>query len=475
MVLAAYYMEEDEDHSGQAYFPQLRGVLGVVAGKGRPPGLGHDDENCWQRWNRWLETCGHQPTARRGEAGSWRYIEYPLSQCLLRRTDHQRLARLFRDAESIIDRSWDPDQFANHVPVLAQRLGATRLAGLLLDTSDPQRHDAIVEDAYEVFRSPWHEVEDFGNFTVAPSGPRSLEAGLYRQEVDRRGNVEYFIYPRIPRSWQGVNLTVEIAGRWHPLKPERRGWLVPLPDPVRLGKRLSFKINSGSEELDRLILPDNSFWIFVQDPDGYTSDLATWPTPCQDGEPFLLLAREELAKPLRTLRGQDFLRWQGDPVPADFAGWSEYHHCQVCRFDWEAVPDLPGAEALVRKLRPTGGTVRLSLEGGVSVPGKNVWLEGHPPSVCVRADVPTVRLRVRNISLNGTPVVQEGEIPTHMPNPLQLVIAGDYLIEATTSSVSAQRFVRVARWDQLDPGSAVHPYETSIGNLRFSGARLLPA
>ncbi len=173
MVLAAYYMEEDEHRSGQAYFPSLRRVLGIVDGDGRPKGLGQPsrvEEPMWERWNRWLEAHGWQTTARRGEGGSWVYIEYPLSQCLLRRADHQRLARLFRDAGTMIDRSWARDQFAAHLPVLAQRLGATRLAGLLLDTSDPRRHEAIVDDAYEVFRSPWHEAEDFDSFTVAPSG-----------------------------------------------------------------------------------------------------------------------------------------------------------------------------------------------------------------------------------------------------------------------------------------------------------------
>jgi hypothetical protein len=473
MVLAAYYMEEDEDHSGQAYFPQLRGVLGIVEGNGRPPGLGHADDVLWQRWNHWLGMHGFQPTARRGEGGSWKYIEYPLSQCLLRRTDHQRLARLFRNEQAIINSAWDRDQFAARLPVLAQRLGATRLAGLLLDTSEPQRHEGVVDDAYDVFRSPWHEVEDFDTFTVAPLGPRNLEAGLYRRQKDRRGSVEYLIYPRAPRSLQEGGLSVELDGRWHPLQPERPGWFDPLPKPVCPGKRLCLKVRGGSQDVHQLILSDNSFWIFVRDPNGFTNDLATWPTPCQDGEPFVLLARDDLAKPLATLQAQEFLRWQGHPVPTDCEGWSEYHDCQVCRFDWEAAPDLRGAEELVRKLRPAGGTVRLSLEGGLSVPGHNVWLEGFPPAVCVRADTPTARLRVLRLSQNGNPVVQEGEVPTHRLQPLQLA-AGDYSIEITTKPRGrASRFVRVTRWDQLEPGLVLRHFDTRLEGWRLRGACLL--
>ncbi len=474
MVLAASYMEDDEDHSGQAYYLQLRDVLGLVVSNGRPPGLGNADELFWQRWNRWLETHGGQPTARQGEE-SRKYIEYPLSQCLLRRTDHQRLARLFRDADKIVDRSWNPHQFANHLPLLAQRLGATRLAGLLLDTSDPPRHEAILDDAYEVFRSPWYEVEDFNTFIVASSGPRTMEAGLYRRERDRRGNVDYLIYPRAPRYWQDGSLSVEIDGHCYDLKPERPGWFEPLPGLVHLGNRLSFKINGCSQELSQLVLPDSPFWIFVQDPDGYTNDMATWPTPCQDGEPFLLLAREELAKALATLRDQEFLRWQGDPVPTDFAGWSEYHDCQVCRFDWEDVPELPGAEALLRKLRPAGGTVRLSLEGGLSVPGQNVWLEGFPPAVCIRADAPTAHLRVLSLSKEGNPVVQEAEVTTHSPQGLNLSSAGDYSIEITVNLRGrASRFVRVVRWDQLEPSPVLRPCETPLEEGSLRGACVLP-
>ncbi len=225
--------------------------------------------------------------------------------------------------------------------------------------------------------------------------------------------------------------------------------------------------------MNQLVLADNPFWIFIQDPDGFTNDLATWGTPLP-GEPFILLAHEKLIGPLKELQQHEFLRWQGEPIPADFDGWTEYRDCQVARFDWEAVLDLPGADGLVRALRPAGGTVRLSLEGGLSVPGQNVWLQGFPPSVCVRADAASAQLCVRSLSQNGSPIVQQAEIATHSPHVLQLAAAGNYLIDVRTSHDSSSRFVRLASWDQLEPGPVFRPFDTPIEAGRLRGACLLP-
>jgi hypothetical protein len=85
-----------------------------------------------------------------------------------------------------------------------------------------------------------------------------------------------------------------------------------------------------------------------------------------------------------------------------------------------------------------------------------------------------VKLCVRNLSQNGTPVVQEEHIATHVPHRLKIETAGDYYIEAQTPNANAPpRYVRVARWDQLELAPLLHPFDTSLGNLRLRGASIL--
>ncbi len=98
-VLAANEMAEDEEISEINYFKRLREILSLT-GSGRPPGMApgsEAEEPLWKEWNSWLIENGFEASAQRGKGGRMTYINYPISQSLLRRTDKHKLLGLFNE------------------------------------------------------------------------------------------------------------------------------------------------------------------------------------------------------------------------------------------------------------------------------------------------------------------------------------------------------------------------------------------
>src|SRR5215213_8265504 len=113
MVLAAHRMAEedyeDERVSDSNYFRRFREVFGLI-GSGRPSSLQpHSEIPLWEDWNRWILQKGWLPSADYGPDTASRYINYPLSQALLREGDKERLERALKDEERAgrLNRAWD--------------------------------------------------------------------------------------------------------------------------------------------------------------------------------------------------------------------------------------------------------------------------------------------------------------------------------------------------------------------------------
>ena len=105
MVLAAHYMigEETEDETilQTNYFTRLRQVLGLSDEEtGRPEGLlpAGIEENLWLTWNRWLIGNGWLHSAEHGQSNYNKFINYPLSQALLREADQEFFRTPFSSA-----------------------------------------------------------------------------------------------------------------------------------------------------------------------------------------------------------------------------------------------------------------------------------------------------------------------------------------------------------------------------------------
>ncbi|MGC1245514.1 MAG: hypothetical protein WA865_04820, partial [Spirulinaceae cyanobacterium] len=100
-VLAAYQMADEEKISEFNYFKRLREILGL-SGSGRLQGMksgSEAEEPLWQIWNNWLWKQGYTPTAQPGNGRRQKFINYPISQCLLRQADQDWLWEFFTNKQ----------------------------------------------------------------------------------------------------------------------------------------------------------------------------------------------------------------------------------------------------------------------------------------------------------------------------------------------------------------------------------------
>jgi len=455
---------------------------------GRPPGLkidytrvGHEpfapEEPLWQAWNTWLNRNGWQSTADRGPGGLRKYINYPLSQALLRARDTVRLARVFREQERAgrLSRFWDRDLLAVHLDDLGDRLPPSRLRALLQTTTDPRRFDAIAEAAYEVYAAlDWNRTDAEAETGDRTLGPRRLSAGLYRTEDFFSDTITYWLYPRMPRWWNGQSLSIRHGQESHPLRFQRAGWFHPLW-PVDLSRE-HVDIVEGGDDIKTLVLPERDFWILGHDPEDDSSDvLATWRLPTL-GETFLLLCQGQYAQQLALLHQEGLLLW--DHVAEVTIGtqvWYEYHECMVLSSEWSGILPLnKGCKELLQTLQPTT-TAAIILEGGLLVPGQHVWLDGYGPRMRICGFEPLVRLRVINLAAPAAPMRDEMVKANAQEGELLQLVPGEYLLEAWAGNrCVARRTFRTLSWDTLGEGQLPCQFGMPLGAFMLRGACLDP-
>jgi hypothetical protein len=483
MVLAAYDMEDGEAAGEQNYYYRLRRVFDDTSTvHGQPDWLTDPygqrlDERLWLEWNEWLTEYGWEPTALHGGHNN-RYVNFPICQSLLRNGDRDRLIRLFRDHLDFSQRSWDRELLAAHLPELADHASSARLRSLLSDRdTDSRRFEAIADAAFEVYAAM-----DWSKGDAAADSLQWIEAGLFRTE-DRRGNATYRLYPRLPQRWRtrsGLEV-LDSDGEPEPLIPDGQhaGRFLPLSFPLGdLNERRLRITADGADEGMELVFPRRDFWILIQDPDDEYSDaLATWGLPAL-GEPFLLLTRPLHEPQLRILRDLGLLAWEGDSLDLTMGDvpWKENHGCQVLRPRWDHVVPRKESKALVEILRPRMGRLTISLEGGLSIPGQNVWLEGYPPKMRVRTVDQAFHWAVR---CRGAAAPVHAEMPgeAHQLTDLPDLPAGEYDIEVRTDGgVAGRRVLRIAPWDALEAAAPARSHAVEGKHLHFTlrGAHLLP-
>lgn len=223
-VLAAYQMADEDKISERDYFRRLREILGL-SGYGRPPGMncGNEaEEPLWNEWNLWLMQQGFLPSAQRGRGGSTTYINYPISQSLLRRTDKDRLRQLFNEQQWTAQ--WDAMTLFARVRLQAQGL-PKHLKELV--TENRQRYEAVAEAIHEVYE----QRQDDGKPAALKVGVRTfvrhIFAGLYRTEDPFLGQIDYYLYPKQLRGRQLESVQFQYRKNICPLRKERPGWYFP--------------------------------------------------------------------------------------------------------------------------------------------------------------------------------------------------------------------------------------------------------
>ena len=474
MVLAAYHMigeETDANTISQInYFTRLRQVLGLPHEEGgRPEGLlpAGVEENLWQIWNRWLISNGLLPSAEHGRTGYNKYINYPLSQALLREADKDSLEHLFCDTENIgqLRRTWDRDTVGSWVR--KQQFGSRHLRELVQE-NDFRRYEAITDAVYDVYTSIDWDQEIGTKSGVRLDGQRRLTAQLYRVENPITGEIDYHLYPRQLRQFSGGTLEVIQNGHAHPLSEERQGWFMPLRIPLRtadLAGGMSYVIR-GNPKINDLILPERGFWILIRDPENEASgDFAGWGHPGL-GERFLLLCRKKYKEQMEDFKQEALLEWDREFLIDD--EWIEYQECKITSPSWEGI--IPQHQDLYDALKPNVSATIL-LTGGLRVPNQGGWLEGYVPEITIVAFHDSIQLELLDASCPDKPVMDR-IVNTNKPIVDFLSIPpGDYLLKAhSLGELITQRVYRILPWDSLECRQPKQPFSVDVKAFTLQGA-----
>jgi len=465
-VLAAYRMGETDDVTDTNYFRRLREVLGFPSDEGRPPGMRPGDEECfWLDWERWLRAQGYLSTASRGE-GPTIYINYPISQALLRIADKRHIREFF---------------LTRHYP---SDLDILTFGALLLndrrhiqwqhlkDVLKNNRFQAAAEACYEIYQLLEHETDNknesrLGLESMRYSSDRLL-AGLYRVEDPFSFAVSYHVYPRQQKRTENIPASILIAEKEYPLTPDRPGWYAPLEErisPEDIGKRFEFDL-TGHPMASKLVLPERDFWVLVPDPDDEGSGVyADWSRP-EPGVYFYLLCRKELSAQILFLKDEYLIEWEGEPQAlSDKDEWVEYKNVLVRSPSWGGIMNNSELYSALCPLVRLG----ISLKGGIRYAG--AWLASHPPAVTVNGYFKNVKIAIFNLSTEKIVWEENVKVNESLTNLPQLV-AGQYLITAEYLTDTVQRLFKLIDWQEVDFDLNGKKYKTVIGDWTINGGEI---
>ncbi len=479
MVLAAYQMAEEERINQNNYFHRLKEILGLpVSEKSRPPGMNQGDkeeEPLWQEWAYWLRKNGFSPSAQRGE-GPLSYINYSISQSLLRRADKQKLLQFFTEKQW--KGAWDAQSLMVRVRQDLTRF-SRHFQELLSDYHHKQRYEAIAE-AIQMVYSQWQSDES-STATLKKTGTqtwsRHLIAGLYRTEEPFSDQINYALYPQQPRGRQIEQIqVVDDNQEIRPLSVERPGWYFPAwPVGIKELSHGATYVISDSENLEDLTLPQRDFWILVQDPENpEVAAYASWGTP-KVGEKFILLCQKTLIPQLEQLKREQLIEWQEQTYPfVENTDWVEFHQCMIVSSQWDN--EFIDNQALKEALQPRV-YLAIHLSGGLRLSNSGVWLLGHAPLAVISSFYPNVGLKIIKLSDPLKEVFREDSQERDKPISFNdcCFEPGDYLIEASRAGETVERFVKIIDWHQLPLLSPPSTKETlNINGWQICGSIIQP-
>lgn len=467
-VLAAYLMGEEEEISPNNYFTRLNQVLDFAGRSGRPDGLDTGtEEHMWLHWANWLTKNGFLPSARRG-SGPTKFIRYPISQTLLRRADKDSLWRHFTDGNW--PRNLDEDVVS--MRVWRDRNSLSRhLARVLSDENmDASREEGLYQAVFDVY-DLWSSSETASTYeqTSSAGSVRNAPAGLYRTFDYVFGRPEYAIFPQQPRRVRVARAEVFYQQQRHSLVPERPRWYRPLWNITAqdLENGLELKV-SGTEDLDKLVLPIRDFWILTPDPEEPDSGIyATWGKP-NLGTPSIILCRQSLQSQLDSLQSEGHIDWRGDPIRIwEDEDWLEYRDVMVISEGWGGV-SLDNDD-LIQSLRPRS-LLGLSFKGGIRVPQSGGWLVGHGPEVTIHSFYSGAALSLVNPLSEDIVLLQE-DLETNEPLCIEWPKEpGSFILRVTSGPYEQERSISLLDWQQVRLAEIENYPFVSIGAGAVSGS-----
>lgn len=468
-VLAAYRMAEGEEVSQTNYFTRLKEIL-MFSGENRRP-VGFEagvEDTLWKHWANWLTRRGYLPSAEAGE-GSWKYINYPISQTLLRQADRETLWRHFTnrrwsrnlDEEVVVARVLREKQhFSSHLNKLFsdQMMRLARRQGLYQATYD----------VYDLWANSGAGSKGDYRQVVSVGQARNLVAGLYRTFNRFSGEPEYALFPQQARRLQVDHAQITYSDRTYTLTPTRPGWYQPLWDvsATDLNNGLKIAIND-TDELDKLVLPSRDFWILTPDPDDPDSGIyASWGKPTI-GTPFIILCKPTVQTQLEQLKVQGLVHWQTDPMLVwEGEPWLEYEGVMVVSDGWGAV--IFDNDDLLESLQP-GSSVGVSFTGGLRF-GQGGWLVGYGPAVTINAfDEQADLILLDPISERELRV--QRDVKTKEPFKLDWPSeVGSYLLRISTGTDETECPITLHDWETLLPAILDISLQISVTAGVISGA-----
>ena len=452
MVLAAHRMAGDQTVNATNYFLRLTQMLDVSTGHGnRPAGMGTGEEEAlWIQWNRWLQEQGWQATARPGPEGPHRFLDYVLTQALIRDDDSIYLQGRFRQNLGLggISRAMDEVQLAGWL----QRTSAITRRHLRegFCSNDPRRAAAFFEAAYRVFEATaW----DGGTAVAAAQRARVLNAGLSRS-VSLGGQVSFRMLVPQPTNWMPKPLMIRGAGGAAvPLRPGRLGHFATLDKQAPfVAESLRFALE-GDPLLDGVVFPRRDFWILTPDPEDPTGAYATWEKfPNLLGQKFTIICPTEgeqfVQDELEKFREAKLIQWDSTESLPGFPV-HEYRGCMILSSGWEGVVPSEECVGLLEALKPRQFAA-ISLAEGIRAPGQNAWLVGHPPEVKIYGFEETFVLRL-SVGEEEKFAIPQFRQQSHLLDAE--LPAGVYSLEVEwNEQVLATRTFRIIDWDDLEMG-----------------------
>ncbi|MBP0026958.1 hypothetical protein [Roseofilum sp. Guam] len=452
-VLAAYNMATDEDITDTNYFKRLRAVLQLPTfddaphlkeTSPRPRGMeAGKEEPLWKTWNKWLLKKDYLPSARAGSSRRKKYTNYPISQCLLRHGDCDRLERYFYEQQ------WTSSVDAQ---TLFSRLRGNNLTFpeyLRNLIKKPGERYEVLMDAIHQLHQQWVEdgCPEPDRSTQQRKPSSTLFAGLYRSEED--DEIEYYLYPKQQRGQSYEEIQVQFQGEQQELESDRPGWYLPLGSPLTsqdLNRGIRCPITQ-SEFLKTLQLPTRDFWLLVPDPDDPdTGVYGSWGTP-ELGTPFILLCKQSLLKDLNHLKNEQLVNWEEQSFAfGEEQDWQELSNFMVLSQAWDAVfiNNWELKDALQPKV-----SLSISFSGGLRAPHQKSWLSGYPPQITVFGFMPEVDLEIFRWP-DEQCIAEPKTLLTNQPQELYLPDQGTYLIRASSNSDIREQMIKIISWDDLE-------------------------
>lgn len=464
MVLAVTRMHEDDELADINYFGRLRELLGLPPGAGRPPGLATASEvPLWQDWSFWLQVRGYLATAREGTGLSQKFINYALSQALLREVDKDQLHRLFQRP------GWRTDLDADSLLVRMRReLQSPTVHLRELLTSDSDRLAAVAEAVHQFYEQTRFDPPGARMRGVRKQG-RVLYAGLYRDVDPLSQSVTYYLYPRIPTGAAG-SMQVQIGDHLEPLRPDPaqpgHGYPLGQVDGAVLAVGARYEIDQPAAA-DALVLPKREFWILAADPDDPDSGVYASRGQPRLGQPFILLYRQSMAAEVRELREEHLIEYGGEPLPVLDGSWFEARDCLVVSEAWTGAHFA--SRELYDALRPVD-VCSVGASGGLRLPDRPGWLDDAGPRITVFGFEPEAEVVITSVSSRTTIV----ERTQRTGEPVDVAWPGDgvFLVEATCGGQRARRLVTLGSWDELRLVEPETNCVVTLGDSHLIGAAL---